>query len=117
LRAFLLSPGNVADVKAAPEWLAMIAPPCDLFLGDAAYDAKIVRNKAEEAGAKAVIPNHPVRKNPYPFDPGPYRARNAIERMFCRLKDFRRIATRYDRLAINFASAVALVSVILWRIN
>jgi transposase len=37
--------------------------------------------------------------------------------MFCRLKDFRRIATRYDRLAINFASAVALVSVILWWIN
>ncbi len=53
-------------------------------------------------------------KHPHPFDPAPYRLRNVIERMFCRLKDFRRIATRYDRLARNFASAIALIAVVLW---
>lgn len=91
-----------------------MAPLCKLFLGDAGYDAKILRTQAAETGAQVIIPNHPMRKNPHPFNPEPYRARNAIERMFCRLKDFRRIATRYDRLAKNFASAVALISAIIW---
>jgi transposase len=50
----------------------------------------------------------------HPFDAGAYRQRNLIERMFCRLKDWRRVATRYDKLAANFAAAVALAAVIIW---
>lgn len=61
-----------------------------------------------------VIPNNPTRKHPSPFDPKLYKRRNLIERMFCRLKDWRRIATRYDKLANNFASAVALAALITW---
>lgn len=51
---------------------------------------------------------------PIPHDAIAYKARNLIERAFCRLKDWRRIATRYDKLAKNFASAVALAATIIW---
>ena len=112
-RAFLLSPGNVADITVAPD-LLRLAPPCQVFLGDQGYDARALREQAARGGALVVIPNQPTRKHPHPFDARRYGARNAIERMFCRLKDFRRIATRYDRLARNFASAVALVAAITW---
>jgi putative transposase len=61
-----------------------------------------------------VIPNNPTRKHRHPFDPVAYKQRNLIERMFCRLKDFRRIATRYDKLAVNFAAAVALAAIVIW---
>jgi hypothetical protein len=44
----------------------------------------------------------------------PYKRRNVIERMFCRLKDWRRIATRYDKLAINFTAAIAIAAIITW---
>lgn len=61
-----------------------------------------------------VIPNNPTRKRFHPFDPTAYKQRNLIERMFCRLKDFRRVATRYDKLAVNFAAAVALAAIVIW---
>ena len=120
-RAFLLSPGNIAGdrrsaeghITVAPD-LLRLAPPCRVFLGDQGYDARALRDQATRAGALVVIPNNPTRRNPHPFDASLYGARNAIERMFCRLKDYRRIATRYDRLAPYLASAVALVSAITW---
>ncbi len=83
-----------------------------VFLADKGYDATPLRRRVAERGAKVVIPNNATRKRPYPFDAAAYRDRNVIERMFCRLKDWRRIATRYDRLAANFASTVALVAAI-----
>ncbi len=67
-----------------------------------------------ERGTLPVIPNNPTRKRFHPFDPVAYKRRNLIERMFCRLKDFRRIATRYDKLAVNFAAAVALAAIVTW---
>ena len=100
----------------APGLLAA-APTSTTFLADTGYDAAAFRKQGEDRGARVVIPNNPQRKQPYPFDRAAYCARNVIERMFCRLKDWRRIATRYDRLATNFASAVALVAVALWWIN
>ncbi|MBV9861701.1 MAG: transposase [Alphaproteobacteria bacterium] len=60
--------------------------------------------------ARAVIPSIARRKPLIPYDPLIYRQRNLIERMFCRLKDFRRIATRYDKLAINFLSGIMLAA-------
>jgi transposase len=113
LRAFRLSPGNIADITVALALLD-IAPVGQTFLADKGYDATPFRNRVADRGARVVIPNNATRKRPYPFDPAAYRDRNAIERMFCRLKDWRRIATRYDRLAINFASGVALVAAVLW---
>ena len=61
---------------------------------------------------EAVIPSSARRRRACPLDRTAYRRRNRIERMFCRLKDWRRIATRYDRLADNFLSAIALVATI-----
>jgi putative transposase len=63
-----------------------------------------------------VIPNNPTRKRPHPFDPAAYRLRNLIERAFCRLKDWRRVATRYDKLAINYAATVSLAILVTWWI-
>jgi transposase len=103
----------VADITVAPDLLRQ-APPCRVFIGDQGYDARSLREQAARAGALVVIPNNPTRRNPHPFDASRYSARNAIERMFCRLKDSRRIATRYDRLARNFASAIALAATITW---
>jgi transposase len=66
---------------------------------DAAYDSDGLRRFLLERGTVPVIPNNPTRKRHHPFDETAYRQRNLIERMFCRLKDWRRIATRYDKLA------------------
>ena len=62
-------------------------------------------------------PAHPTRKHPHTYDHPAYRSRNLIERMFCRLKDFRRIATRYDKRADTFVSAVCIAAIILWWLN
>ncbi|GJE36815.1 transposase [Xanthobacter flavus] len=80
--------------------------------GDKGYDSDAIRRQVEGMGA---MPNIPPRSNRLwknCFSPVLYRDRNAIERMFCRLKDFRRIATRYDRLAINFLAAVSIAATV-----
>jgi len=69
-----------------------------------------------ERGTRAVIPNRSNRKQPFRFDKKSYKQRHLIENAFCRLKDFRRIATRYDRLARNFLASVCLVAAIVWWI-
>jgi transposase len=67
-------------------------------------------------GTKPVVPNKSNRKQPFSFDRTSYKQRHRIENAFCRLKDFRRIATRYDRLARNFLASVCLVAAIVWWI-
>ena len=84
------------------------------MLGDRAYDSAPLRHWLDSRGTKAVIPNQTCRKQPFPFNKAAYRQRHLIENAFCRLKDFRRIATRYDRLARNFLASVHLVAVIVW---
>lgn len=81
-------------------------------LADAAYDSDALRQMLIERGTSPVIPNNPTRKRKHPFDKTAYRQRNVIERTFSRLKDFRRIATRYDKLAINFFAAVIIASIV-----
>ena len=112
-RAFVLSPGNSADISAAPKLLSLLPPPKRL-LADKGYDANSLRSRLAETATEAVIPSTRSRKTPIPYDKKAYRNRNRIERAFCRLKDWRRIATRYDKLANNFASAVAIAAAIIW---
>ena len=111
--ALEVTPGQLGDVRVA---LALISavPPGRRLAGDAAYDSDGLRRLLIERGTLPVIPNNPTRKRPHPFDEDAYRHRNLIERMFCRLKDWRRIATRYDKLASSFAAAVAIAAVIIW---
>jgi putative transposase len=91
-------------------------PPPRLCAGDAAYDSDRLPLFLIERGTRPVIPNNPGRKHHHPFDPEAYKLRNLIERMFCRLKDWRRIATRYDKLASNFAATVILAAIVIWWI-
>jgi len=95
--------------------LLEVACPTKRLLADKAYDADSLRDWLGKTRIKAVIPSSRARKKPYPLDRTAYKRRNVIERLFCRLKNWRRIATRYDRLATNYLAAIALVSaVIAW---
>ena len=104
--SFMLTGGQVADCTAGAELLARL-PPCQILHADKGYDSNAIRSQVEQRGAIPNIPPKANRKWKNCFSPFLYRARNAIERMFCRLKDFRRVATRYDRNAANFLAAIA----------
>jgi transposase len=81
---------------------------------DKAYDADTLIQTITQAGAKAVIPPRRHRIWPRTYDRHQYRHRNLIERFFCRIKQFRRIATRYDKLASRFSTFIALVATFIW---
>jgi transposase len=83
-----------------------------LVQGDKGYDTNAVREKIEAHGAAPTIPPKITRTWKNCFSPALYRDRNAIEPMFNRIKDFRRIATRYDRLATNFHAAICIVAAV-----
>jgi len=87
-------------------------PDAPILNGDKGYDSDAIRRQVEERGAMPNIPPKSNRIWKNCFSPFLYRDRNAIERMFGRLKDFRRIATRYDRLAINYLAAVCLAATV-----
>jgi transposase len=114
--AFTLTPGNTAAIAVAPAILATVVPP-RRRLGDKAYDTDPVRARLAAHPIAAVIPSSARRKRPCPMNREADRRRNLIERMFCRMKDWRRIATRYDRLAENVLSALALVAIVCFWIN
>lgn len=87
-------------------------PPGVVVHADKGYDTDRVRQLIESLGSAPNIPPRSHRRWKNCFSPYLYRGRNAIERMFGRLKDFRRIATRYDRLARNYLAAVVLAATI-----
>src|ERR1700732_4086182 len=109
--AFALTPGNVADISMAVPLFGGVTAP-NHVIADKAYDADSLRNWLKARRIKAVIPSTATRTVPYPLDRAVYRRRNLIERLFCRLKNWRRLATRYDRLARNYLAALALVAVV-----
>ena len=87
-----------------------------MLLGDAAYDSAELRQWLDERGTKPVVPNRANRLQPFRFNKTAYKQRHRIENAFCRLKDFRRVFTRYDRLARNFLASVCLAAAIVWWI-
>jgi transposase len=88
------------------------AGPVRCLIADKGYDADALRERLKSEGAEVVIPGRSNRKVPISYDESRYKGRWRIEAAFCRLKDFRRIATRYDKLARNFLSAVALATIV-----
>ena len=112
----MLSPGNINDIALAPALLAA-AGPIQRLIADKAYDANSLRKLLADQGAKAVIPSTTSRSQPIPYNRKLYRQRNLIERMFARLKDYRRIATRYDKLARNFLASAMIVASAIWWLN
>jgi transposase len=111
LYALMLTGGQVHDIWGARGLLACVATPAR-FLGDKAYDADDIRDYLAAQGSEAVIPSKANRKEPKPHDPITYKMRNIIERSFNRLKDWRGIATRYDKKAANFLAGVCLASAV-----
>ena len=107
----MLTGGHVPDCVAG-EALIERMPDARLLNGDKGYDSNAIRRKVEAKGAMPNIPPKANRRWKNCFSPVLYRNRNAIERMFCRLKDFRRVATRYDRLAVNFLAAVCIAAIV-----
>jgi transposase len=85
-----------------------------LFLADKGYDGDDVRSSLMMRGIQPVIPPKANRKNPPACDFKAYKDRNRIERMFNKLKQFRRIATRFDKTATSFAAFLALASTKIW---
>jgi hypothetical protein len=83
-RAFLPSPGSIADITVAAD-LPRMASSCRVLPGDQGQGARNLREQEASAGAIVVIPGNPMRRNPHPFDASRYGAHNATERMLCRL--------------------------------
>jgi transposase len=111
----VLSAGQRHDLPVAPALLEAL-PAARLLAADAAYDSAAFRRFLIGRGTLAVIPNHPTRKRRDLFDPLAYRLRNLVERAFCRLKDWRRIATCYDKLATNYAATFSFAIIVTWWI-
>ena len=92
-----------------------LEPTAEAVLADKAFDAddRVIK-PLEQAGKKIVIPSKSNRKNPRAYDEDMYKARHLIENFFAKLKQFRAIATRYDKTARNFLAAVFLVGAYVW---
>ena len=86
-------------------------------IADKGYDADHLRSFLDGRSTTAVIPNKSNRKRHFPFDEALYRLRNVIERTFCRLNDFRAIATRYDKTARNFLAGLCLIAALCYWSN
>jgi len=103
--AFLLTPGQAADCRAAEQLLAALPRRC-IVHADRAYDSNRIRDLIEQQGAVPNIPPKSNRRWKPCFSKRLYRERNLTERFFSKLKHFRRVATRYDKLAANFLAII-----------
>jgi transposase len=108
----MLTPGQAHDLRAAPQLLTGLK--CRHVVADRGYDADALLAQIREIGAKAHIPSTSQRVVHRSVDRRIYRKRNLVERFFNKLKHFRRIATRFDKLARNFLAAVSLAAARLW---
>jgi transposase len=107
----MLTPGQAHDLTCTEPLLEESHP--EALIGDTAYDADAFIDTLVEREITPVIPSHPRRNKPRPCDFALYCERNLVERFFNKLKHFRAIATRYDKLARNFLAGVQLASVII----
>ncbi len=104
----------MSDYKGAARMIEAL-PPTNAMLADRGYDADWFRNALLARGIAPCIPSRANRKEPIPHDKQLYKQRHRIENMFGKLKDWRRIATRYDRCAHTFFSAICIAAaVIFW---
>lgn len=106
-----ITPGNTSDVTVAEALIAR-AGRLKRLIADRGYDARWLRHMLRKSGTMPVIPGRRGRKHPIRHDQQRYRDRWRIEAAFCRLKDFRRVATRYDKLAANYLAAITLATIV-----
>jgi len=111
----LLTEGQVSDYDGARLVLGHLPPDARTLIADRGYDADWLRDALDERGIAPCIPPRKNRVQPIAYNGDLYKRRNLVERMFGRLKDWRRIAMRYDRCAHTFMSAICIAAtVIFW---
>jgi len=104
----LAGPGQENDMARAHDLIEGCR--AEAVIADRAYDADHLHDAILEAGAEPVIPPRRHRRRPHAYDKALYKERNLIERFFNKLKQFRRVATRYDKLLVNFMGFVKLAA-------
>jgi transposase len=109
---FALTAGQKGD---APQADALIEGlPAEIVMADAAYDSDRLRQAIAAKSALAVIPNNPSRARKYPLDKHLYAQRHLVECCFSKLKQFRRLATRFEKTARSYLAVITLAAIILW---
>lgn len=111
---FVLTGGQVHDAKAFLELLRLVGERVRAMLADKGYDSDAIREALLGCGSLPVIPPKANRKDPPTYDRAKYKERNRIERLFNRLKNWRRLATRYDKTADSFLGFYNLVASLVW---
>ncbi len=108
----MASPAQRKDIALAHALIEGFEPKA--VLGDKGYDSDSLAEAVETSGAEVVIPPRRNRTNPRAYDRDLYEERNKIERFFNKLEQFRRVATRYDKLVVNFMGFVKLAAIAIW---
>jgi transposase len=108
----LLTPGQRGDATVFDALLEAVPAGVSVRHGvaDMAYDSNAIRSKLLERAITPVMPSHPSRKEPLPHDAAVYRERNRVERLVGKLKQFRRVATRYEKLGATYLALVHLAA-------
>ena len=111
----ILTPGQSSESQQAEALLAGFQ--ADVVIADKGYDADAILSAIEAAGGKAVVPPKANRVVQRDYDKAVYKERNRVERFFQKIKNYRRIATRYERLAVTFLAMLHLVACVVWLTN
>jgi transposase len=111
---FALTPGQTHDNQGFMTLLRLVSERVRAMIADKGYDSDAIREELHFNGIEAVIPPKCNRRRPIDYDRERYKQRNRIERMFNKLKNWRRIATRYDKTASSFMAFIAIASIKQW---
>jgi transposase len=109
---FVLTAGQKGDAPQAEPLIEGL--PAEAVMADTAYDSDRLRQAIADKGAQAVIPNNPSRAKKHALDKHLYAQRHLIECCFSKLKQFRRVATRYEKTARNYLAVITLAAIVLW---
>ena len=109
---FALTAGHRGDAPQAEPLIEGL--PAQVFMADTAYDSDRLRQAVADKGARAVIPNNPSRAKKHPLDAHLYKQRHLVECCIGKLKQFRRVATRFEKTARNYLAVVTLAAIVLW---
>jgi transposase len=109
---FILTAGQKGDAPQAGPLIEGLS--AQVVMADTAYDADHFRRAIADKGALAVIPNNPSRTKKYQLDKHLYAQRHLVECCFSKLKQFRRVATRFEKTARNYLAVLTLAAIVLW---
>lgn len=114
---FILTGANVSDFDQCKPLLQRRFSPGACAIMDKGYDSDAIRAYVNQLGGTAVIALHPSRSSKPPFDQHLYRERHRIENLFAKLKHYRRIATRFEKLHDTFAAMLSIACILIWLIQ